>query len=45
MEALLEEGSRVAGVVTDRGVEHRSDIVVVAAGAWTPTLLGRRKSG
>ena len=39
MEALLEEGSRVAGIVTDRGTEHRSEIVVVAAGAWTPTLL------
>jgi len=39
MESLLEKGSRVAGIVTDRGVEHRSEIVVVAAGAWTPTLL------
>ncbi len=39
MEALLVEGSRVAGIVTDRGVQHRSEIVVVAAGAWTPTLL------
>ena len=39
MEALLEKGSRVAGIVTDRGHEHRAEIVVVAAGAWTPTLL------
>jgi glycine/D-amino acid oxidase-like deaminating enzyme len=39
MESLLEKGSRVAGIVTDRGVEHRAEIVVVAAGAWTPTLL------
>ena len=39
MGALLEEGSRVAGIVTDRGTKHRSEIVVVAAGAWTPTLL------
>jgi glycine/D-amino acid oxidase-like deaminating enzyme len=39
METLLEDGSRVAGIVTDRGVKHRSEVVVVAAGAWTPTLL------
>ena len=39
MGALLEEGSRVTGIVTDRGTKHRSEIVVVAAGAWTPTLL------
>ena len=36
---LLEEGSRVVGVVTAGGDEHRADYVVVAAGAWTPTLL------
>ena len=39
MEALLEKGSRVAGIITDRGDEHRAEVVVVAAGAWTPTLL------
>jgi glycine/D-amino acid oxidase-like deaminating enzyme len=39
MGALLEKGSRVAGIVTDRGDERRSEIVVVATGAWTPTLL------
>jgi glycine/D-amino acid oxidase-like deaminating enzyme len=39
MEALLEDGTRVTGIVTERGVEHRSEIVVVATGAWTPTLL------
>ena len=36
---LLEEGSRVVGVVTAGGDEQRADCVVVAAGAWTPTLL------
>ena len=39
MGALLEDGSRVAGIVTDRGAKHRAEVVVVAAGAWTPTLL------
>ena len=39
MEALLEKGSRVAGIVTDRGEEHRAEVVVMATGAWTPTLL------
>lgn len=36
---LLEHGSRVTGVVTADGTEHRADLVLVAAGAWTPTLL------
>ena len=39
MEALLEKGSRVAGIVTDHGDEYRAEVVVMATGAWTPTLL------
>ena len=39
MKALREDGSRVSGIVTDGGEEHSADVVVVAAGAWTPTLL------
>ena len=39
MAALLEDGSRVSGIVTDSGQEHSAAVVVVAAGAWTPTLL------
>ena len=39
MQALLDKGSRVAGIVTDRDTEHRAEIVIVATGAWTPTLL------
>ena len=35
---LLERGSRVAGVITDAGT-FRADVVVIAAGAWTPHLL------
>ncbi len=36
---LLEADSRVAGIVTSDGERHQSDFVVMAAGAWTPTLL------
>jgi sarcosine oxidase/L-pipecolate oxidase len=39
IESLLQIGSRVQGVVTDRGEEIRADLTLVAAGAWTPTLL------
>ncbi len=39
MATLLERGSRVSGVVTTTGEEHAAGVVVVAAGAWTPTLL------
>jgi sarcosine oxidase / L-pipecolate oxidase len=36
---MLERGTTVAGVVTTNGDEVRADAVLVAAGAWTPTLL------
>jgi sarcosine oxidase / L-pipecolate oxidase len=39
MAHLLEEGSRVAGLVTPDGAKHRANLVLIAAGAWTPTLL------
>ncbi|MCH7588662.1 MAG: FAD-dependent oxidoreductase [Chloroflexi bacterium] len=39
MDTLLEQGSRVVGVRTTEGSELRGDIVVVAAGCWTPSLL------
>ncbi len=37
--ALMEQGGRVVGVVDERGAKHQADEVVVAAGAWTATLL------
>jgi glycine/D-amino acid oxidase-like deaminating enzyme len=36
---LLENGSRIRGIMTTDGERHPADIVLVAAGAWTPTLL------
>jgi glycine/D-amino acid oxidase-like deaminating enzyme len=39
MRSLLMSGSRVDGIRTDSGDELRADAVIVAAGAWTPTLL------
>ena len=36
---LIENGSRVGGVVAADGGQHMADYVVVAAGPWTPTLL------
>ncbi len=39
MTGLTSTGSRVDGVLTTRGERISADSVVVAAGAWTPTLL------
>ncbi len=39
MASLLEEGSRVVGVVGSGGERLRADVTVVAGGAWTPSLL------
>lgn len=36
---LLEKGSRVDGIVTGEGHNLHANTVIVAAGAWTPTLL------
>jgi glycine/D-amino acid oxidase-like deaminating enzyme len=36
---LLEEGSWVAGIVTASGARVHGDVVLVAAGAWTPSIV------
>jgi glycine/D-amino acid oxidase-like deaminating enzyme len=36
---LSTDDARVTGIVTAAGEQHRADFVLVAAGAWTPTLL------
>lgn len=38
---ISQEGTRVTGVVTSDGVGIQADLVVLAAGAWTPLLLPR----
>lgn len=37
--SLLTRNGRVAGMIDERGREHLADLVLVAAGAWTPNLL------
>lgn len=37
--ALDERDGRVRGVTTDAGETFEGDVVVVAAGAWTPTIV------
>jgi glycine/D-amino acid oxidase-like deaminating enzyme len=37
--SLVESGSRIAGVRDASGREWRGDLVLLAAGAWTPFLL------
>lgn len=39
IDDLLRSGAKVEGARTDQGEEIRCDLVVVAAGAWTPRLL------
>jgi len=39
MRGLLRDGNRVLGAFDDHDTAHHADDVVVAAGAWTPTLL------
>jgi glycine/D-amino acid oxidase-like deaminating enzyme len=37
--ALIDSGGRVRGVRTAAGEDHEADVVIMASGAWTPTLL------
>ena len=37
--SLLEDGSQLLGVATTDGGKQRADVVLITAGAWTPTLL------
>ncbi|MEL6271858.1 MAG: FAD-dependent oxidoreductase [Chloroflexota bacterium] len=39
MQSLLQSDGTVTGIVTADGIEHTADVVIVAAGAWTPVLL------
>jgi glycine/D-amino acid oxidase-like deaminating enzyme len=39
IDHFSERGSRVTGVVTQSGEEHLADVVIVAAGTWTPVLI------
>lgn len=39
VDVLLEEGDRITGVRTRAGDEFAADVVVIAAGAWTRTLV------
>jgi len=39
LQGLIENGSRVEGIVTTSGERIEADIVLVAAGQWTPHLL------
>jgi glycine/D-amino acid oxidase-like deaminating enzyme len=43
--SLLESDGVVAGVETADGAAHHADVVIVAAGAWTPFLLPWLENG
>lgn len=36
---LIEEGGSVSGIVTTSGASLRAELVLIAAGAWTPVLV------
>eukprot|EP00123_Amoebidium_parasiticum_P015844 comp23173_c0_seq1/m.37527 comp23173_c0_seq1/g.37527 ORF comp23173_c0_seq1/g.37527 comp23173_c0_seq1/m.37527 type:complete len:545 (-) comp23173_c0_seq1:446-2080(-) len=37
---FIERDGAVTGIITTDGTHHTADLVVVAAGAWTPYILG-----
>ncbi len=39
MKSLIRQENEVTGIVTNDGKEHPGDIVVVACGGWTPSLI------
>ena len=39
MKRLNKQGRRVNGIITLDSAEHRADLVIVACGGWTPSLV------
>jgi sarcosine oxidase/L-pipecolate oxidase len=39
MKSLVRNGKRVTGLITNDGNEHFGDVVIVACGGWTPSLV------
>lgn len=39
LNSLLEKDGRIFGAMDAHGVKHRADCVLLAGGAWTPTIL------
>ena len=39
MKSLVRKGDRVTGLITNDGNEHFGDVVIVACGGWTPSLV------
>lgn len=39
LKSLVKHGSRVKGIVTADDTRHPADLVIMAAGGWTPSLL------
>jgi sarcosine oxidase/L-pipecolate oxidase len=39
MKSLVRKGNRVTGLITNDGNEHFGDVVIVACGGWTPSLV------
>ncbi|OKL62196.1 hypothetical protein UA08_02323 [Talaromyces atroroseus] len=41
---IVDDGDKVIGIKTADGLEHHSDMVIVACGGWTPTLIPEVRS-
>ncbi|KAF2479479.1 FAD dependent oxidoreductase-domain-containing protein, partial [Neohortaea acidophila] len=39
LKRLMRHGQAITGIVTNDGREHHGDLVVLACGGWTPSLL------
>ena len=39
LKSLIREGNKITGIVTQDGNSHPADLVIVACGGWTPSLL------
>lgn len=39
LQRLVKDGERVTGIITKDGTKHDADIVIIACGGWTPSLI------
>ena len=39
MKSLIKNGNKVIGLITSDGNSHHADLIIVACGGWTPSLV------
>lgn len=39
LKSIIKQNSKATGIITNDGQQHKGDVIIIACGGWTPTLL------